>query len=152
MKLTLRIHPPVIFLLCWVLIYAGNIALPMLTFNVPYRVAFSVSFATLALLVGFSGVYALRKQKTTLDPMQPAKTNHLVTSGVYRYSRNPMYLALLILLIALAIRSANAAATAAPLFFRWYITVFQIKPEEESLKSRFGARYNHYAKQVRRWL
>ena len=90
--------------------------------------------------------------ETTPDPRHPEKATSLVTDGVYRLSRNPMYLSLLILLIGWSIYLGSLGATMLPPLFVWVITTLQIKPEEQALEKVFGQEYLEYKQRVRRWL
>ena len=93
-----------------------------------------------------------RKQKTTVDPMQPSKASSLVDNGIFKVSRNPMYLAMLLLLIGWAIKLGNPFGAVVLVLFAWYMTQFQIKPEEEALTEIFGKQYQKYCEKVRRWV
>jgi len=89
---------------------------------------------------------------TTVHPHTPEKTSTVVDTGVYAYSRNPMYIALILIQLALALYLGNIACFAVIPFFIMYITQYQIKPEEEILTKRFPLAYQAYCKKVRRWL
>lgn len=105
------------------------------------------AFMVLALcVVGFVGA------KTTVDPLHPELASQLVERGMYRFSRNPMYLAMALLLLAWAVCCRSLLAWLGPLCFVLYITRFQIIPEERALEKRFGASYRDYCSRVRRWL
>jgi len=91
------------------------------------------------------------RKKTSIDPRAPEKASSLVTSGVYKFSRNPMYLALLLFLLAWGLFLGNAFNTLLAAGFVSYMNTFQIKPEEEALLSSFGEPYARYCKEVRRW-
>lgn len=84
--------------------------------------------------------------------MHPAAATSLVVRGIYRYSRNPMYLGLLVVLLALALYLAKLSAFAMPPVFVLYLTALQIKPEEAALRERFGPEFDDYTARVRRWL
>lgn len=84
--------------------------------------------------------------------MHPDKASALVITGVFRVTRNPMYLGLLLFLIGWAILLAHPVAALVVPAFVAYIDRFQIRPEEAALTDRFGARYKEYARTVRRWL
>ena len=108
--------------------------------------------AVVALLFMFLARYKLHAAHTTVNPFRPHQTSALVTSGVFRLSRNPIYLAFLLLLIGWALFLANLwALLLSPLFVR-YMSRFQIKKEEGALESLFGQRYLDYKKRVRCWL
>ena len=84
--------------------------------------------------------------------MQIENASALVTTGVYRVSRNPMYVALTSLLTALAVYLANGWAAVGPVLFALFITRFQIIPEERIMQAKFGDAYADYQRRVRRWL
>lgn len=98
------------------------------------------------------GLLAFRAAHTTVNPLHPEKASALVSTGVYRITRNPMYVGMLCLLLAWAAFLAHPAALLGPLLFVLYITRFQIIPEERILQARFGEPYVEYMKQVRRWI
>lgn len=80
------------------------------------------------------------------------RSKHLVTEGLYNYSRNPMYLAMIVFLIGLAILSQNPIALIGPLFFFLAVELVFIPFEEEKSEKEFGKKYLEYKKRVRRWL
>jgi len=84
--------------------------------------------------------------------MKPEKASSLVTTGIYRFTRNPMYLGLLFVLFAWAVFLASVWALLGPVAFVFYIDRFQIAPEEAILAGMFGAAYTEYKARVRRWL
>ena len=84
--------------------------------------------------------------------MHPDRSAALVAGGIYRSSRNPMYLGFLLLLAAWACWLANPLALAGLPAFVLYLNRFQIAPEERALRARFGDAYDGYARAVRRWL
>lgn len=99
-----------------------------------------------------SGLLALRASRTSINPLQPQRASALVVGGVYRFTRNPMYVGMALFLLAWAVYLSAALPFAGPLFFALYITRFQIQPEERVLKALFGTDYLAYAARVRRWL
>ena len=90
-------------------------------------------------------------KKTTTDPLNPNKASKLVTNGIYNFTRNPMYLGMLLFLLAYGLNLGNAFNTLVAAGFVSYMNHFQIKPEEEALKKIFGQEYNIYCKLTRRW-
>jgi len=104
------------------------------------------------IIIGVSAVYSFKKARTTADPLHPDKASHLVTTGIYNYSRNPMYLAMLFVLIALFIRLGNLYSIVVLPGYVWYMTTYQIKPEEEVLTRLFRNKYLEYCQNVRRWI
>lgn len=84
--------------------------------------------------------------------MNPDNAAKLVTIGIYRVSRNPMYLGMLLFLLAWALFLSNYAALFPPVLFVISMTLFQIKPEEKTLHNKFGPEYDDYSRRVRRWI
>ena len=99
-----------------------------------------------------AGLLAFRAARTTVNPMAPQRSSALVTGGVYRLTRNPMYVGMVLLLSAWGVWLGTPVAVLAPVGFVAYITRFQILPEERVLADRFGRDYADYAARVRRWL
>lgn len=95
---------------------------------------------------------AFRRAGTTVNPVHVDAASRLVTGGVYRISRNPMYVSLTLLLCALALHLADPMVWAGPAIFVLWITRFQIIPEERAMAARFGADYARYRAGTRRWL
>ena len=96
-----------------------------------------------------AGLLAFRKAKTTVNPLAPNRSTAVVSTGVYRITRNPMYLGMALILLGLALYLASPWALLGPLVFAAFITRFQIQPEERALTARFGAAYTAYCTQVR---
>lgn len=113
-------------------------------------VAVALSLASAALVL--AAVTAFGRARTTINPLYPERAAVLVTHGVYRFTRNPMYLSLLLLLLAYAIRLGPVAALAGPTVYAIYVTRFQVLPEERVLHAKFGEQYADYCRRVRRWL
>lgn len=90
--------------------------------------------------------------KTTINPLDPSRASTLVTGGIYRFTRNPMYLSLLLLLIAYAVRLGSWVEGLGPVVFAIYVTRFQIIPEERILEAKFGAAFLAYKRRTRRWI
>jgi len=105
-----------------------------------------------AILIGFFAIYSFRKHQTTVNPSKPETTSQVVDSGIYQYSRNPMYLAMLLLLISFACYLENPFTFPICGLFTWYIGKYQITPEERMLAKLFGQDYANYKNRVRRWL
>ena len=150
--LELKIPPPAVALFVAVLMWLAS------QLTEPPRASFAIRVAAaLALLIvgqsiSVGGMRSFRKAKTTMNPFKPSATSALVSDGVYRFTRNPMYVGLLITLLGwAAFLSQPVALVFLPLFVL-YMTQFQIKPEERVLSSLFGTEYAEYMAKVRRWL
>lgn len=150
--LELKIPPPVVALIVLALMWL--LAHTAATLEVPatLRVAGAAAIALVGLAIGVAGKVGFRRAGTTSNPMQPQKASALVTGGIYRRTRNPMYVSLLLLLVAWALYLASGWAMLGPLAFVLYIGRFQIQPEERALSAMFGAEYAAYQSRVRRWL
>ncbi len=109
----------------------------------------SMNLSALVALAAFAGFW---KARTTINPLKPDRASVLVTHGIYRFTRNPMYLSLLLLLVAYASELGSWVAFAGPAVYVAYITRFQIVPEERILASKFGDEFAEYKRRVRRWI
>lgn len=98
------------------------------------------------------GAVAFRQHHTTVDPTRPDNASALVTSGVYRVTRNPMYLGMLLVLLAWGVALKSPVALLVVAGFVLYMNRFQISPEERALRTRFGKAFDDYCRGVRRWL
>lgn len=152
MSMKLKIPPPIIGLACALVIYLLNRQLDQFEFDFPYRNVLALCILFLALAIDVLALLEFRKLKTTINPMNPDNTSSLVDSGIYRYSRNPMYLGLLCMLIAWCLYLGNFAGFVILPVFIWYITVFQIIPEEFTLQENFKEEFTQYKQCVRRWI
>ena len=117
-----------------------------------WRIGAALVVASVGAAFDVAGIIAFGRAKTTVNPMKPEKSAALVRSGVYRITRNPMYVGMVFILLAWAAYLASPWALFGPLVFAAYITRFQIKPEERVLAARFGGEFTSYQARVRRWL
>lgn len=150
----LKVPPPVVFLFAGALSRGLAAAAPRLQAPLagPVRTVLAVLCLGLGLLCGALGLRELQSAGTTPDPRYPQQAVVLVTSGIYRYTRNPMYLGMAIILVGWALWLGNWAALLGAAAFVAYVSRFQIIPEERALAARFGAAYEAYRRSVRRWL
>ena len=126
--------------------------LPQLGLDLPFRLALAGSVGAVGLAIGLLAVAPFLRSRTTLDPRCPERVSALVTDGIYAVSRNPMYVAMLLALVAWGLYLDNGAALAvAPPCFVLYLNRWQIEPEERALAAAFGDRYERYRRRVRRW-
>jgi len=125
---------------------------PELTLTWPANYLIAQLLLALSVFVGLAAILNFRKHKTTVNPTKPEASSSVVTSGIYRFSRNPMYLAMLLALISLAYFLQHLASLPVILIFIAYMTRFQIIPEEKMLTRLFGQQYIDYQMKVRRWL
>jgi len=118
----------------------------------PLLAEVGIRLAQLSAVIAILAFAGLRLARTTFNPLDPARASALVTVGIYRVSRNPMYLSLLLLLVAYAVRLGAWVEWLGPAFFAAYVTRFQIIPEERILTEKFGEAYLAYQRRTRRWL
>lgn len=149
--LELKIPPAVV-----VLVSAGLMALtaklwPMSVWHFTDAKALALSLVIIGAVIALAGVIRFRQAKTTANPMDPNKSSALVTQGIYRFSRNPMYLAFLLILLGWGIQLGNLPALAWVIVYVLYMNRFQIEPEERILTKNFGQAYSDYRQSVRRW-
>jgi protein-S-isoprenylcysteine O-methyltransferase Ste14 len=126
--------------------------IPRLAVEIETQIPIALFVAAIGFGIAIFGVLSFKKAATTVNPLSPEKTRSLVKSGVYSYSRNPMYLGMMIVLVAWSIYIGNVASTAIVVLFWAYITHFQIKPEEEALNVLFPEDFRDYCQNIRRWL
>jgi protein-S-isoprenylcysteine O-methyltransferase Ste14 len=146
-----RIPPPVVALVMLLLMWNLAAWLPG-----PLAPSWHVSAALALVAIGaafdLAALWAFHRARTTINPMRPQATAHLVTAGVYRLTRNPMYLGLVLFLSAGVVYLWSLWAVLGPLGFVAYINRFQIGPEERVMRERFGSAYTAWCAGVRRWL
>ncbi len=150
--LELKIPPPIVFLIFAGLIRLLSWAVPWAGFTLPVRKILAAGIAAVGAMLAGPAILSFLRAGTTLHPEDPGKTTRLMVAGVYAITRNPMYLSLLLLLIAWVVYLSNVAALVPIPLFVAYLNRFQIIPEEKALRSLFGTEYEDYCKRVRRWL
>ena len=143
--------------MCYVCLVFFAFILVLLSLEADTRSALVVTpiwfllLAVLGTVFGLGGVLRFRRQGTTVTPLHPEQASALVTGGLYRLSRNPMYLGLLCWTMALACYLGGLAVWLGPLLLWGWLSRFQIVPEEQALQRRFGEAYANYCRRVRRW-
>ena len=148
----LKIPPVVVLVVFAVLMMGVARLLPGLTWLVPGRLIIAIALAGLGGAISLAGVIAFRRHQTTLNPMAPAAAATIVSSGPYRFTRNPMYVGFVLGLTGWAVFLSNLGAVLLVLGCVMYLTQFQIKPEEQALLTKFGSPFLDYMASVRRWL
>lgn len=148
----LKVPPVAVAGIAAALMYGLSIILPQFSFPLPFKNTITIIIFLFGLLIAALGVVSFRRRETTVNPTRPSTASSLVASGVYRLSRNPMYLGLLMALIALGVYLAKplillVVATA----FVLYMNKYQIEPEEQALQRLFGEDFAAYKNTVRRW-
>ena len=151
-SLELKIPPPIIAVLIALAMWGISLITPLLEVSTIYRMPLAMAIAVLGGALMVAGNISFRQAKTTVNPMKPESASSLVNSGVYRFTRNPMYLGVLSVLMAWAVFLSSLWALFGLLAFFLYIDRFQIAPEEKALTRLFGTDYAAYQIKVRRWI
>jgi protein-S-isoprenylcysteine O-methyltransferase Ste14 len=149
--LELKIPPPIVSLIFGLLMWLTGQGTVALVFSFPLQAYVAMILIVGGLVIGAVGVLTFRQARTTLNPMKLDSTS-LVSWGIYRFTRNPMYLGGLIVLLGWAIYLSNGLAFLFLPLYVLYMNRFQIAPEERALASLFGQDYADYRARVRRWL
>ena len=148
----LLIPPPIQALLSAIMMCLINRYFTHANFSLNGINIFALIFLIIAVIIIILSMYKFKKIKTTISPLRPNKTSSLVKSGIYEYTRNPMYLGLLLMLFSIALFLKNFISFLIIPLFILFITKNQILPEEEALENIFGEEYKNYKKKVRRWI
>ena len=145
-----KIPPPLVVLILVTSTYFSSKKIDLI--HIPFQTLISIFILFVGILILLNPVLKFKKSKTTINPIKFKKVNKLVTSGIYKYSRNPMYLGLLMIVISSSIFYLNIYSILTPLFFYLWINRFQIKREEIFLTEKFGKEYLLYKTKTRRWI
>jgi protein-S-isoprenylcysteine O-methyltransferase Ste14 len=150
--LELKVPPVVQFIVAAALMLLIAVSSPVGAFGFPGQLLAASLILLAAGLVGLAGVRAFLLAGTTVSPLRPDTASRLVAHGIYRRTRNPMYLALLLALVAWGIWLGSAAALLVTPVFVLIMNRFQIQAEERALEQLFGEDFTAYKQAVRRWL
>jgi len=147
-----KVPPPIVTILFAIAMWVISLLAPIIDVDTTARwVAMAV-----VLVAGFTfsllGILSFRKAATTVNPLKPETASSLVNSGIFQVSRNPMYVGFVLYLLAWAIYLSSAWVFLFIIGFVLYINRFQIEPEERALLVLFGAEFEKYQSEVRRWL
>ena len=150
--LALKVPPVAQVIITAAAMYGVSKMVPALTFSLNGSTALAVGLGMMGMSLCVMGVTQFRKAQTTPNPQALEKVSSLVTSGIYRYSRNPMYLGLVLILLGWAFYLSHFLAFVLLPVFILYMTRFQIQPEEQMMARKFGKTYQAYLNKVRRWI
>ena len=150
--LELKVPPDVVWLVVAASMWAGAIAIPALSIAGAVRALVAGPLLVVGIALIVAARVELNRAHTTWHPTEPGRATSLVTSGVFRYSRNPTYLGMWFALGAWAVVLASPVALALTSVFVLYLSRFQIRPEERALTTLFGRQHDDYARRVRRWI
>ena len=146
----LKIPPPILVLILVSSNYFSSTKIDL--FHLPNQNIISILILLMGMLILINPIFKFIKSKTTIDPIKFKKVNKLIISGIYKYSRNPMYLGLLMIVISTSIFYLNIFSITTPFLFYCWINKFQIKREEIFLTEKFGKKYMSYKTKTRRWI
>ncbi|MCG2589873.1 methyltransferase family protein [Rhodohalobacter sulfatireducens] len=147
-----KIPPALQFIIIAALMWWISDSIPDLNYSSSQLKWLGISLFSVGVFIGLLGVYEFWKQRTTVDPHKPEKASSFVDTGIYRFSRNPMYLGLLVVLIGILFYFANPVNILPVIGFVLYMNRFQIIPEERVMANKFGEDFFEYKQSVRRWL
>ena len=151
-SLELKVPPVPIAAVFAAAMFGVSLLAPAATVVIPGCNVVAVGLALLGSAVALAGVFAFRSARTTVNPLDPSAASAVVSSGVYRLSRNPMYLGFLLALAGWAVYLSNALAALFLPAFVAYMNRFQIEPEERAMLAKFGPEFTRYMAAVRRWV
>lgn len=151
-NLELRIPPLIVVAIAAMLMWLIAGYTPEANFAVAGQRFIAIGIATLGVLFCVAGVLEFRRARTTTNPMNPVAASSLVARGIYRYSRNPMYLGFAFFLTGWAVFLGSPLGLLVVVAFVYYLNRFQIVPEEKALGARFGPEFAAYCRKVRRWI
>ena len=145
-----KIPPPIIALICIVINYLSTYLINPIKF--PNIEIIGGLILLLGVATAMLATLLFKKDKTTVNPMNPEETTTLVTTGIFSITRNPMYLGLFFVISSTILFFGSWFGIIILMFFVWYINKFQIIPEEEAMEKLFGNKYDEYKQNVRRWI
>jgi len=150
--LELKVPPVAVLVIAAAGMWAVSQVLPGLHFSFPGAVWLATGIAVVGIVISILGVIEFRGAGTTVDPRVPEQSASLVTSGVYRHSRNPMYTGFLLVLSGWGVFLGSFPSLLFIPAFVVYMNRFQIIPEERFMRASFGKSYSEYSSRVRRWV
>ena len=150
-SLELRVPPLVVVVAAAALMGLLAWAVPVNELRFKPPLALAGALVGLGAAITVAGVLAFRRARTTVNPMTPGASSTVVSTGIYRLTRNPMYLGFLLALLGWCLMLGTLLALAPVAGYVAYMDRFQIGPEERALREKFGADYDAYTRRVRRW-
>ena len=147
-----KIPPPLLAAICGGFMWLIVQYMPTMALAAEAVLYLSLFVFFLGALTSLAGSYAFYKAKTTVNPLKPENASSLVCGGIFKYSRNPMYVGFVLVLLAWAIYLQSLWSLLGIAIYMAYIQHFQIKPEERALKKLFGSEFEAYCQRVGRWL
>ena len=149
-KLNTKIPPPIVTLIFGLIIFFSKSLFPICNFDNSNYV--SLIFLIFGFIILITAVKSFKKHQTTINPLNPDQASTLVNSGIFSFTRNPMYLGMLFILLSISFNFNILGGIIICFLFKIYITRFQIMPEEEAMEKIFGKDFVEYKNKVRRWI
>ena len=150
MHIKTKIPPPLVALFFGFLINYTKDIFPKI--EIRYEIIFGSFMIIIGLIIILFAIMLFKKYQTTITPLNPSKATKLITDGIYKFSRNPMYLGLLLVLSGIStILNPIGGLFLIPLFVL-YLNFFQIIPEENAMINLFKDEFLEYKENVRRWI
>lgn len=150
--LELKIPPPLVAVVLALSMWLTSLLCESTRMPLSIRLGSALALAAIGQGISIAGILAFRRARTTVNPLHPHAASSLVTTGVYRYTRNPMYVGLLLTLLGWCAFLWSPHALPWLVVFVLYMNRFQIAAEERALSSLFGDAYVAYCARARRWL
>ena len=147
-----KIPPPILLVLTGAVMWLVAHSPFAFSYLIPYSSATAVVLVVLGVLTDVLSILQFRSAETTVNPLKPEAATALVRTGIFKRSRNPMYVGLLLILTGWMVWLGSLSNVLVLLVFFLLITELQIKPEEVALRRLFGHEYDDYCRQVRRWV
>ena len=145
-----KIPPPIVTLIFGLIIFFSKSLFPIFKFNNSNYV--SLIFLIFGFIILITAVKSFKKHQTTINPLNPDQASTLVNSGIFSFTRNPMYLGMLFILLSISFNFNILGGIIICFLFKIYITRFQIVPEEEAMEKIFKKDFIEYKNKVRRWI
>lgn len=152
MNLELKVPPVVIMFFSIILMYLVSKVFSSFNTDFLFQTFLSIETLISGIVVSIAGVYVFKEEKTTVNPMKPESSSKLVTNGIYKFTRNPMYLGMAIVLFSYLIFLGNILNIVNIVLFVIYMNKYQISPEERYLEKLFGDEFSSYKSKVRPWI
>ena len=150
MHIKTKIPPPLVALTFVFLINFTKDIFPKI--EIKNKIIFGSFVIIIGLIIILFAIILFKKYQTTITPLNPSNATKLITDGIYKFSRNPMYLGLLLVLLGISIIiNLTGGFFLIPLFIL-YLNLFQIIPEENAMVDLFKGEFLKYKENVRRWI
>jgi len=145
-----KFPPPLVFIIAIILGYFLENYFSLVTLNSYLWVLIGSTGIVVSIGVLCYALYSFIKAKTHIEPWQPASS--LITTGLYKFSRNPIYLMFVVLTVSIGLVLSKFWIVVFTFIAAWIIQTYVIKREEIYLEKVFADKYIKYQRSVNRWL